>query len=312
MNAYQRTLVRLCVGLVLSALCTSQALACACGCGVFSVGTSALLPNGAGGTAFLEYDYMNQTRNWSGTSSAPATDNDDKNIRSDFYTAGLQYMFNRDWGVSITIPYTERLFVTTVDGATPAIQGFHHGAIGDIRLLGMYTGFSDDMSSGLIFGLKLANGDYTYPNFDRDTSIGTGTTNAIIGGFHQANLNTDNTWSWYAQGQFDRAFNTRAGYRPGNELDAATGVYYTGWEFGAKTTLAPVLQLLVSNRWRDSGVQADTPDSGYQRLLAAPGVELDTGKLKLYADIEFPVYQDVNGDQLVTPHFYKFIVAYSF
>ncbi len=294
----------------LFALSTTDASACACGCGVFSVGTSSLLPGGPGATAFLEYDYMNQTQNWHDTSSAPAADNDDKNIRSDFYTAGLQYMFDRDWGLSVTVPYTDRLFVTTQSDGS--IAGFHHGAIGDIRLIGMYTGFSDDMSSGLTFGLKLPNGDYTYPNFDRDTSIGTGTTNALIGGFHQGNLNADNTWSWYAQGQFDRAFNTRAGYRPGNELDAAAGVYYTGWEFGTKSTLAPVLQLLVSNRWRDSGVQADTPDSGYQRVLAAPGLELDVGKLKLYADIEFPLYQNVNGNQLVTPHFFKFIMAYSF
>ena len=217
----------------LFALSTTDASACACGCGVFSVGTSSLLPGGPGATAFLEYDYMNQTQNWHDTSSAPAADNDDKNIRSDFYTAGLQYMFDRDWGLSVTVPYTDRLFVTTQSDGS--IAGFHHGAIGDIRLIGMYTGFSDDMSSGLTFGLKLPNGDYTYPNFDRDTSIGTGTTNALIGGFHQGNLNADNTWSWYAQGQFDRAFNTRAGYRPGNELDAAAGVYYTGWEFGTST-----------------------------------------------------------------------------
>jgi hypothetical protein len=297
------------LALLLSTLAVSNAHACACGCGVFAVGTSSLLPSGEGGTAFLEYDYMNQTQNWHGTSSAPAADNDDKNIRSDFFVAGLQYMFNRDWGLSLEVPYTNRLFITEDGGR---LGSFDHSAFGDIRLMGMYTGFSDDMSTGVSFGLKFANGDYTYQGFDRDTSIGTGTTNLLVGAYHQMNLNADNTWTGFVQAHYDRAFNSRAGYRPGNELDAAAGVYYAGWEFGAKSSLAPVLQVLVSNRWRDSGVASDNPDSGYQRVLAAPGLELDTGKLKFYMDVEFPLYQNVNGDQLTAPRLYKFIMAYSF
>ena len=305
-----RLLAKSLLALFVYTLAAGKALACACGCGVFSVGTSALLPNGAGETAFLEYDYMNQTQNWSGSSSAPAADNPDKDIRTDFYTAGLQYMFNRDWGLTAEIPYWDRLFVTTqADGS---IAGFHHQALGDIRLLGMYTGFSDDLSSGVYFGLKLPTGDYTYPHFDRDTSIGSGSTDTLIGGYHEAGLDTANSWTWFVQGQWQRAFKSRDGYRPGNELDGATGVYYSGWEMGAKTTLAPVLQVLVSDRWQDSGPRASAGDSGYQRLLLAPGLELDTGKLKLYADIEVPVYQNVNGNQLVAPRQYKFIVAYSF
>ena len=298
------------IALSLYLLFTGRALACACGCGVFSVGTSALLPNGAGDNAFLEYDYMNQTRNWSGTSSAPAANNDDKDIRTDFYTAGLQHMFNRDWGLTVEIPYWQRLFVTTLDDGS--IGGFHHDALGDIRLIGMYTGFSDDLSTGLFFGLKLPTGDYTYPNLDRDTSIGSGSTDTIIGAYHEANLDAGNEWTWFAQGQWQWAFKSRGGYRPGNELDAATGVYYSGWELGAKSSLAPVLQVLVSDRWQDGGPQASIVGSGYQRLLVAPGLEFDTGKLRLYADVEVPVYQNVNGNQLVAPRQYKFIVAYSF
>ncbi|HEV2332475.1 MAG TPA: hypothetical protein VGV16_04870 [Gammaproteobacteria bacterium] len=296
--------------LALFALTAPDASACACGCGVFSVGTSALLPNGAGATAFLEYDYMNQSQNWSGSSSAPAANNADKDIRTDFYTAGLQYMFDRDWGLMAEIPYWDRLFVTTLDDGS--IGGFHHSALGDIRLRGVYTGFSDDMSTGIIFGLKLPTGDYTYPNFDRDTSIGSGSTDSILGVYHESALDADNTWTWFAQGQWERAFKSRDGYRPGNELDAAAGVYYGGWQLGAQSTLAPVLQLLASDRWRDSGPLASTAGSGYQRLLAAPGLEFDTGKLRLYADVELPLYQDVNGNQLVAPRLYKFIVAYSF
>ncbi len=304
-----RRLALSCCLFALSLLASTQALACACGCGVFAVGTSALLPNGEGGTAFLEYDYLNQTENWSGTSSAPAAANDDKNIRSDFYTAGLQYMFDRDWGFSIEVPYTDRLFITEDGGALGA---FKDSSLGDVRLMGMYTGFSDDMSTGLSFGLKFATGDYTDPEFDRDTSIGTGTTNLLLGIYHQRNLNADNTWTGFVQAHYDRALAEHAGYRPGNELDAAGGAYYSGWQFGRDATLAPVLQLLVSDRLRDTGVNADNDSTGYLRLLAAPGLELDLGKVHLYADIELPLYQDVNGNQLVAPRQYKLILSYSF
>lgn len=287
----------------------AAALACACGCGVFSVGTSSLLPTGTGATAFLEYDYMDQDRNWSGTSSAPAASNPDKDIRTDFYTAGLQYMFNRDWGMTLEVPYWDRLFRTTDSNR---IVGFHHDALGDIRLVGMYSGFSADMSSGLLFGLKLPSGDYTYPNLDRDTAIGTGSTDTILGAYHQAGLDADATWNWYMQGLWQRAFASRDGYRPGNELDAAAGVYYNGWAWGTDSQLTPVLQLVASDRLQDSGPNASAGDSGYERLLAAPGLEYDGGSFKVYADVEVPLYQRVNGNQLVAARLYKLILAHRF
>lgn len=285
------------------------AFACACGCGVFSVGTSSLFPTGGGGTAFLEYDYMDQDQNWSGTSSAPAADNPDKNIRTDFYTAGLQYMFNRDWGVTAEVPYWNRYFLTT-DGRD--IVASHHDALGDIRLLGMYSGFSADMSSGVFFGLKLPTGDYTYPNLDRDTSIGTGSTDTILGAYRQGGLTADASWNWFAQGQWQRAFASRDGYRPGNELDAAAGVYYNGWSVGRDGQIAPVLQLVASDRLQDSGPRSNPGNSGYTRLLVSPGIEVHAGDWKLYLDAEVPVYQDVGGEQLIATRQYKLIVAYRF
>ena len=89
---------------------TEDALACACGCGVFDVGTSAMFPTGQGGIAYLEFDYQNQNQNWSGSSSAPSANNGDKNITTQYYTAGLQYMFNRSWGIQAELPFWNRSF----------------------------------------------------------------------------------------------------------------------------------------------------------------------------------------------------------
>ena len=49
--------------LLVIVLMPANAFACACGCAVFDVGTSSLLPTGPGGTVFLEYDFLDQTKN---------------------------------------------------------------------------------------------------------------------------------------------------------------------------------------------------------------------------------------------------------
>ncbi len=295
-------------GLVLG-LAPTASLACACGCGVFDVGTSALLPTSGGATAFVEYDFMDQNRNWSGTSSAPAAANADKEIRTDFMTAGGQYMFNQDWGAMIEVPVWNRTFKT--DPGTGSIDMFQHAALGDIRLMGVYTGFSDDLSTGVIFGTKLATGDFTYPNFDRDTEIGTGSTDALLGLYHTGDLTSDDAFVWYGQLLWDKPLASQGGYTPGGEFDGAVGVYYTGFVFGSDTQITPMLQIIGSSRARDGGVNADPPNTGYNRLMLSPGVEFDVGKWRLYGDVEFPVYQDTNGDQLVAHQLFKFILSRS-
>ena len=111
------------VGLLAGVLVPGAAWACACGCGVFDVATSSMLPQGPGGMAFLNYDYQDQNQNWSGSSSAPADNNDDKKIETHFLTLGLQYMFNRSWGAQIEVPYWNRTFVTAARFAA-ATDGF--------------------------------------------------------------------------------------------------------------------------------------------------------------------------------------------
>jgi hypothetical protein len=288
-----------------------SALACACGCGVFDVGTSAMIPNGQGGMAFFEYDFMDQSKNWSGSSQAPADGNGDKKIRSHFLTAGLQYMFNRSWGAEVELPYTFRYYRTTED-ATGTITSTNHAALGDIRLNAIYSGFSPDMSTGLTFGLKLPTGDWAFPGFDRDTEIGTGSLNTLIGAYHLGMLTSDNRWSWFVQALWDQAVITQDEYRPGTELNAAIGAYYNGWLIGGASKIAPLAQLIGSYRFKDTGANADPTGSGYQRVLISPGLEADIGDVRLYGDVELPVFAHVNGNQLVAPILYKFIASYNF
>jgi hypothetical protein len=295
---------------VLAFVVPGAAFGCACGCGVFDVATSAMFPEHAGGMVFLEQDFMDQNQNWSGTSSAPAADNADKRIRTNFWTAGVQYSFNRAWTAELDVPYWDRLFVTQDDSG--GIGSYHHSALGDVRLKGLYTGFSPDLSTGVSFGVKLPTGDSTYPYFDPDVQIGTGSTDLLLGAYHRGRLRADQRWSWFSSAQWDKPVAHKSSYRPGAEVDGVLGTYYEGWRFGSSLHLAPILQLVGTYRAHDGGSQGDPQNTGYTRGLLTPGLELDYGRMRLYADVARALYTNVSGNQLVARTLFKVSVSVQF
>jgi hypothetical protein len=270
-----------------------------------------MFPARSGGTVFIEADMVDQDRNWSGSSRAPAADNEDRQVRTWFTTVGASYSFNADWSVNVRVPYWQRRFVTT-DEETGVPAKFDHGALGDVRVTATWSGFAADRSTGLVFGLKLATGDYSYANFDRDTAIGTGTTDTLLGAWHQGNLSATHRLNWFVQGLWERALAARAGYRPGDELDVAVGGYHEGQESAAGLKLSPLLQLVYTWRDHDRGVASTPADTGYTRLLITPGLELRRGPWRAYADVALPLWQQVRGNQLVAPALYKLIVSRAF
>ncbi len=327
--------------ILLTALFSSGALACACGCAVFDVGSSALLPKEGdhGGIVYLEWDHSNQNTNWSGLSKAPAANNSDKNILTDWYVVGLNYMVNRDWGFNVRIPTANRSFLTDQNFNAPGqpdlppgpdLQRFYVSTIGDIEIMGMYTGFSNDMSKGIMFGVKLPTGNYTAPGFDRDTQIGTGSTDLLLAGFWRGMITGDNAWQYFGQFRYQQPLFTssawdddlqaNASYVPGMQVDAAVGIAYNNWyHVGPFDKIAPLLQLIYSHRQPDSGLAADPADTGYDRLYISPGVDFtkvvddaNNNTLKLYGDIEIPIYQRMNGNQLVSPFLSKIVLGYTF
>jgi hypothetical protein len=298
------------------ALTPSAAHACACGCGIFEVGTGSMLPEGSGSTVAVEYDYQDQDKNWSGTSQAPAADNTDKDIRTSFLTFAYQDMLSRSWGFQLDLPYEARHFETVSYAPGSPLASLDFSGFGDVRIQGVYTGFSPDMSAGLTFGLKLPTGSYTTNNawgdIDRDTEIGSGSTDLLLGGFDRFNLGTDYGWSGFVDAQLDLPVLIQSQYRPGAEFDAAFGAYYNGWHIG-RMLVSPLAQLKVSLRARDTGANATFPvASGFGRLLVAPGLEFDLHPFRLYADVERPIYQRFNGDQVAAPALYKIEVSYMF
>lgn len=291
------------------------AMACACGCGVFEVGDLSMFPEGTGGMVFLNYDFQNQTQNWAGTSRAPAANNEDKKLETSFITLGLQKFFNRSWGVRIELPFAYRTFETESE-ETGNVAGLNWGAVGDLRIKGIYAGFLPDQSIGVSVGLKLPTGNYKHNDaegdIDRDSEIGTGSTDLLLGGFIHHKLTKDDSWSWFAETEMDLPMYCKDGYCPGLEINAAAGIYYNGWSIG-KVQIKPIAQVINSFRTSDSGMNAAYPvASGYERVFLSPGVEIDMHQVSVNASVDLPVYQRTTGNQLVAPVLVKVTVSYMF
>ena len=244
----------------------------------------------------LQYNYMNQYQNWSGTGTISPDLNSDKQIRTNFYTLGFQSMLNREWGIMGEVPMWTRYFETIDDDGN--LASVTHTAIGDVRLLGMYTGLSEDMSTAVMFGIKLPTGPMDLSLMDRDTQIGTGTTDALLGAYQ---MGQEEGWGWFAQFMWMHALNTRDEYRPGDGLDITVAAHYDG--LIKDYHLVPMMQLIGSFRGSDSGSNAEPDNSGYQRLFLAPGLEVNAmGSLRMYLDVRIPLVTHVTGVQLVAPY----------
>lgn len=301
----------------LLALAPAAAFACACGCGIFDVGDGTVMPSqtGDGITLWARYAHMVQSDLREKGHGADAADNPDKRIATDFYTIGGQYAINRKWTVMAQLPIVDRSFTTTDEGDYAAPEGTvntrHMTAAGDAMVRLTYTGLSPDQTTGVGIGVKLPTGrwhSYKGPlgddAFDRDTLPGSGSTDLQFHAYHVGQVH--GALSYYAQGQFQFAVASQDGYRPGNEFDAAVGLTYDMGRSG----LAPSLALLGSARARDTGVNSDTDNTGYSRLLIAPGLKVRLNRrMSVFGDVEVPIAQYVrsadpaSGDagQLVAP-----------
>lgn len=299
--------------IVLAALVTARtAWSCACGCDIFDVGTSSMFPNHPGAMIYVDYDFQDQNQNWKGSSTAPTSHNDDREIKTHFTDVGFQYLFNASWGVQVEVPYDFRTFTAKNDAGKIVTDNWSE--FGDVRIEGLYTGFSPDLSAGVNLGVKLPTGDYKFdPKLvDRDTQLGTGSTDLLIGGFYRHHVNLRAKLFWFVQTELDWPVLTQGHYRPGLELDSALGMYYGGWRVRS-VKISPVAQIKISERASDGGGASAHPvASGFQRVLLSPGMEVNVHGLKFYGDVEVPVYQKFTGNQLAAPLAVKATVAYEF
>ena len=192
----------------------------------------------------------------------------------------------------------------------------HWSQLGDIRLEGIYTGFSPDLSTGLTFGFKLPTGSFSHNNaygdVDRDSEIGTGSTDLLLGGFHRGNVTKDNRVSWFAQALLDVPTLTQAHYRPGVELDAAAGIYYNQLSLG-RVRITPVAQIIASERTSDTGRQRIQPHRfrlPAHHALPRRGVPPSSGEPLCGRGAAG--FSGFRGNQLAASALFKVILSYHF
>jgi hypothetical protein len=168
-------------------------------------------------------------------------------------------------------------------------------------MIGRYRLTPDTPSSNVIgfeFGVKLPTGDHDVTNeqgetAERSLQPGTGTTDAIVGAFYSGYLRT--TGTWFAEVTLISPLAERDNYEPGDRVTVNAGVTWPDSE-----QLAILLQVNTQWQGRDSGSEAEPEDTGGTFIYLSPGVSIKAGnKTRLYGFIQLPVYQYVNGVQLV-------------
>jgi hypothetical protein len=269
----------------------------------------------------LRYDFFEQDQLRSGTDSVTRSDFSyppDREIQQ--YTINrnatfaLDYGIDRNWGVNVTLPWFDRSHATIAEGDTE-ISTSHDRGIGDVRIVARYAGFDAQHGTGIMFGLKLPTGN-TSDEFetgpqqgqivDRGLQLGTGTTDLIAGVYNFGALAPD--WGYFAQAVAQHALNSHDGFRPGDGINLNFGLRYTA--FAAWT---PQLQINLRAEKRESGINADVDNSGATLAYLSPGVTWNpTRRLAVFAFVQVPLYQRVNGLQLEATQFASLGVHYHF
>jgi hypothetical protein len=308
----------------------SEALACAsCGCSLSTDWGSQGVSTALGFSGDLSYTYINQSTPIYGNTKNPSAaflsnlyangQEIELSTKTQTITAAINY--NSDtWGIGVQIPYLNRTHATDGslqpgDTATTAPLGTYYATssdsgIGDVRVVGRYSGFSEARTTGLIAGIKLPTGS-TNANFsggagplDSGLQLGTGSTDIIYGAFTSGLIST---YGWFVQGTVQHAisgFKTEATgtYRPGDTFSLNTGIRYAG--FGA--TVTPMLQLNLVHRNSDEGTSVNNdvltgaPISSGTLAYLAPGVSVRVGGgTSIYGFVQLPIYQNVGSLQLV-------------
>jgi len=288
----------------------SGAFAVASGPQIMEPGAGAFYPTGRGAQFSVDWLYQDQNQNWNGTSSASSVDNWQKEIRSNFFQLNGGFQFNESWGLQIELPVVERYYSYLQQGAF--LTNFDHAGTGDVRLVGMYTGFSPDMSTGFTFGVKLpTGGDSGTSYYDSGTAIGTRSTDLLLGVYHFAEVPGFSHWIWWMDFRLDLPVLTQNNYVPGSEIDQALGVRYEGL-FLAGWNFSPFFQVSGAYRWNDTGANSDKDNSGFNKYFADPGLQVDADSWRLVTAFGIPFYQNYNGNQLAAPVLVKVQVAYRF
>lgn len=262
----------------------------------------------AGWSTDLRLEVLTQDRLRRGTRSVAAGDVTgeeaiERHTRNTNLTASFSYGFEDGWSLALRIPVVRRDhlhdLVDETTGSASTSERWRFSRLGDVELLGrrQFAHAETALSWSLFAGFKLPTGAIDVTSGDgsraeRALQPGSGTLDAVLGvGARNAIGAAD---ALIAQLGITQALGTRAGFKPGRRLDASFG-----WSHAYSPTWGSVVQLNLRQRARDRGAQAEPEHSGSTTVDLSPGVTVGIGKAStLYAYVQLPLYQHVNGIQL--------------
>ncbi|MDP9043907.1 MAG: hypothetical protein M3O01_03785 [Pseudomonadota bacterium] len=215
-------------------------------------------------------------------------------------TLSVDYGIDADWGVTVVLPVLGRYHTTVAGGDTDRSESRSSG-IGDTRVVGRYQGFSPEHDWGMLLGLKLPTGS-TDVNFrggpqsgaplDRGLQPGTGSTDLLFGAYTFGPVNQQ--FDYFAQALFQLPMTSKDNFKPGAGLNLTAGVRYA-----TEGPVVPHLQFNIRTERRETGANADAPNSGATLAYLSPGATWTAAEnLKVYGFVQVPVYQRVTGYQL--------------
>ena len=298
----------------------NQASACSsCGCSFNSDWASEGYSNNSGWRFDTRFDYINQNnlRYGSGSVSKGSLElPNDNEIQQHTITRetlfGLDYSPDRYWGLHLALPYLDRTHSSIGEGDTDVSHSGTNG-LGDTSIVARYQGFTPLANLGVQFGLKFPTGKFTDTfnsgpmqgmAIDRGLQNGTGTTDAILGVYYFGSFTPE--LDYFAQIQGDQPFEARDGFRPSTSVVTSTGVGYK-----LNSWIKPQLQVNYKYESRESGENADRPNSGGNIIALTPGINFAASqKLNVYALVQIPVFQEVNGYQLEPRQVYSVGIRY--
>jgi hypothetical protein len=230
---------------------------------------------------------------------------DEVETRNRNLVAMLDWTLPSRWSVALTLPLVDRRHVHVHNHRGEKIlETWDFRGLGDARVVARREAGSDRDTAerqsawGWMAGLKLPTGKYDESNgegavAERTLQPGSGTTDAVLGAYLYRAAPLDGL-STFARFHATLPLHERAGFKPGRTLQVDAGVRYA-----MTARLTWMFQVNVLVRGRDSGAEAEPEDSGQRIVSLAPGLAWSFGRdALLYAIVDLPVYQHVNGVQL--------------
>ena len=252
----------------------------------------------------LEYLNMSQLREGADKVSSDDIDEPHEEVKTINRNAllGAEYGFLPEWSVGLTVPYSNRehLHIHDPEGDNE-FEAWQFDNIGDMRVKLRYQPMRQHASDwvwSLSGGVKLPTGKTAVQNSggeiaERSVQPGTGTTDILLGGglaYAPMGMNG----SLFANLSLQLPTNENDGYKPGWRSSMQAG-----WQIPIGGKLDLVLQANLLRTGKDHGANAESDESGRTEVAIVPSLAYALSRNALiYAQLELPVYQKVNGIQL--------------